>query len=310
MPAMCKEGSAQCNTRANTTDLLATIRSGVLEMFGITEAAVLRTDEHGKQVVWEKGDYLIAADNPDDARYLTLWFKGKKKVGELWLVPGRESDVLGYLVVQKVKITGHRGKGLGLELYRQAFGCLGPRWRGMASERINRENEAQVPAIWKRLGAQRSEEGSYILNRPGLKESKGIELPARLAVRTGDQVWSDPPNKITTHPDLYLEAIRSIYKLHDTWMARGHLERNWSKIHAENPPVDGFVTTTGRFVTREEAFELLSPALRVEVMGPQCKRDYLLSTDLRELYDVEPEFLSRQLADPNAHPHYKGHQGD
>lgn len=127
---------------------------------------VLRVDEHGKDIVWENDSYFIAVNDPEDVTFVSLWDKSKQvAVGWMYLAPGKEPETKGYMVVSSADIiTRHRGQRLGVEMYRQAFRFLGGKYKGLASEDNQRENQKQVPSIWKRLGAQKVN-GNFLLAR-------------------------------------------------------------------------------------------------------------------------------------------------
>lgn len=140
---------------------------------------VLRVDEHGKQIVWENDDFFIVANDLENATYLSLWDKSKQaNIGDLHISPGKEPETVGYAVVSSVYvISGYRGRGLGKELYRQAARFVNRKYKGLASEDNQRENQKQVPRIWKRLGAA-SGSGTFLL--PSVTESiqVGKRVPA------------------------------------------------------------------------------------------------------------------------------------
>lgn len=140
---------------------------------------VLRVDEHGKQIVWENGPFYIAVSDPENATYLTLWKTGvPHSIGDICIGPGKEPETIGYAVVYNVTVLPrYRGQGLGKELYRQAARFIDRKYKGLASEDNQRENQKQVPRIWKRLGAS-SGNGNFLL--PTVTESVqvGKRVPA------------------------------------------------------------------------------------------------------------------------------------
>jgi hypothetical protein len=48
------------------------------------EREVLLVDEHGKEIVYDNGDYRIVVDDKDNARYITLWHKKYVKGNGKW----------------------------------------------------------------------------------------------------------------------------------------------------------------------------------------------------------------------------------
>lgn len=133
---------------------------------------VLRVDEHGKNIVWEQGAYAIAVDNPQDAGYVNLWHEGKR-VGAMSLGRGRNSGTRGYKTVASVEVEkGHRGRGLGKQMYRVALEFVGEQYRGIGGEHEQRSNSRQVPAIYRALGGRELESGDLVIDRaeplPGL----------------------------------------------------------------------------------------------------------------------------------------------
>lgn len=139
---------------------------------GRAPRGVLRVDEHGKNIVWEQGSYAIAVDNPQDVGYVSLWHEGKR-VGAMSLGRGRTSGTRDYKTVASVEVEkGHRGRGLGKQMYRVALEFVGEQYRGIGGEHEQRSNSRQVPAIYRALGGRELDSGDLIIDRaepvPGL----------------------------------------------------------------------------------------------------------------------------------------------
>lgn len=125
----------------------------------------LRVDEHGKQIVWERGDYSIAVDSLQDASFITLWCQAKR-VGAMSLGAGRSYDTNGYATVCSVEIHAkHRGKGLGKALYEVALTFASDRYLGIGGENEQRSNNRQVPAIYRSLGGTMLPSGDCVITR-------------------------------------------------------------------------------------------------------------------------------------------------
>lgn len=148
----------------NRRCLMLNLKSLLSRVYLKENRHILRTDEHGKAIAWENDSYFIAINNPENVTFVSLWDKSKQvAVGWMHLAPGKERETKGYMVVTQADIlTSHRGQKLGLEIYRQAARFVGAKYLGLASENNQRENKKQVPAIWKRLGAQKVN-GNFLL---------------------------------------------------------------------------------------------------------------------------------------------------
>lgn len=106
---------------------------------------------HGKHVVQQIGQYRIAVDSPGRATYVSVWTPDNKCVGNLTTRGGHLRDQ--YLGIGKAELSrAHRGKGLGLAMYRALLANLDPQWKGIASYLPDRSNRKQVPKIYRRLG--------------------------------------------------------------------------------------------------------------------------------------------------------------
>jgi len=140
---------------------------------------VLFVDEYGKNIVYEYGDYRIAVDDPEDARYITLWYNNGKKwerVGFLdaWKTDMSFKDRNGkYLSIKNINIdTKHRGKGYGEKMYITLIDFSSNDTKGIFSYLPNRSNKKQVPSIYRSLGSDKSENDYQFIDF--VKENKLI----------------------------------------------------------------------------------------------------------------------------------------
>jgi len=147
---------------------------------------VLFKDENGNNIVFEKGDYRISINNPNNATLSTLWHKETVKGKDYWAKRGvlranvadrrfyGDKDFLDYLKISEVEIEKeHRGQKLGYQLYKAVIDFRGDNIVGMFSYTPSRINKKEVPSIWKRLGGKEAiGEADYQLIRFDKKESK------------------------------------------------------------------------------------------------------------------------------------------
>ena len=159
---------------------MQTVTKALKDALNLIEAReVLRVDEHGKQIVWGRYTFYIAVNDPENATYLTLWSNEvPHSIGNICVGPGKEPETAGYAVVLNVSVLPrYRNLGLGKELYQQAARFISSKYKGLASEDSQRENQKQVPAIWKRLSAKPGG-GNFLL--PSVTESLqvGKRVPA------------------------------------------------------------------------------------------------------------------------------------
>ena len=123
-------------------------------------------------MLWSEGDFFITADDWGDPRYFAVRkiddrFPDGMVVGYLVIVKGRVSETTGWAVVQKVEVNPkYRGLGLGKALYQAALHTISSRYRGLASEDLNRENQLEVPKIFKSLGGIQDEFGNWFIKKP------------------------------------------------------------------------------------------------------------------------------------------------
>lgn len=105
---------------------------------------------NGKHIVQVIGEYRIAVDTPGNASYVSVWTPDNKMVGSL---STRGTTLNNYLGIGKSQLEPrHRGKGLGVAMYRALLTNLNSRWQGIASYLPDRSNRKQVPKIYSRLG--------------------------------------------------------------------------------------------------------------------------------------------------------------
>lgn len=119
----------------------------------------------GKNVVATIGEYRIAVDDPHDANFVSVWTEDNKRVGAL--STRRTPDLVGreYLGISRAEIDPkHRGKRLGIAMYRALIDHLGPNWKGISSYLPDQANKKQVPKIWKRLNGVRKDD-HIVVNR-------------------------------------------------------------------------------------------------------------------------------------------------
>jgi len=156
---------------AKTAKQMAPIGTEQMALFSRADRrrSVLRTDEHGKDIVWEQGPYSISVNNVQDASFIALWHIDERTpVGTLNLRAGRDQETMDYAAVDYVEIDKkHRDQRLGTQLYRIALRYAGDQYRGLASEYVDRRNKNQVPSIYKALGgAESADTGNITVETP------------------------------------------------------------------------------------------------------------------------------------------------
>jgi len=124
---------------------------------------VLFVDEYGKKIVYDDGDFRIAIDDENDARYITLWHKEYVNGKESWVKRGfldawkskiNFKDRNGYyLSIHNIEIDRNfRDMGYGYKLYKTLFDFSGDDIKGIYSYLPNRINKKQVPKIYNKFG--------------------------------------------------------------------------------------------------------------------------------------------------------------
>lgn len=114
---------------------------------------LLYMDEHGKNIVYsDKEGYKIAVNDPKDARYITLWYNGKR-VGVL---EAREAYLNNYhghtgkfLTIAAAYIDKpHQSKGFGLKMYQVLREFSADDVLGFFSNLTDRQNKKVIPKIY------------------------------------------------------------------------------------------------------------------------------------------------------------------
>jgi len=124
---------------------------------------LLYIDEHGKNIVFDNGDFKIAVDDVTDARYITFWckeiVKGKEyfaKRGYLdaWKSEMKFKDRDGlYLSIRSIEIEKkYRGRGYGAKMYKALATFCHKDIKGIYSYLPNRVNKKQIPYLYKKMG--------------------------------------------------------------------------------------------------------------------------------------------------------------
>lgn len=137
---------------------------------GVSGREILYTDEYGKAIVFDNGEFKISVNSVEDATYIALWKDGKK-VGNMYLTPGRNSGTKDYMAVSTIVIESkYRGKGMGLEMYKAALKYSSMAFAGIGGENEQRSNSKQVPSIYRKLGGRQLPSGDFVLDRNKIGE--------------------------------------------------------------------------------------------------------------------------------------------
>ncbi|MDR0768787.1 MAG: hypothetical protein LBE71_02625 [Dysgonamonadaceae bacterium] len=133
--------------------MMATPKGGDIGSIKNKDRKILRTDEHGKRIVWENDGYFISATD-ENVPHIKLWEKKTgKNVGVLYASLNNFDVPTDFIHIDKVEIDSkHRGKGLAGEMYHALIDFSGDKVKGIASYLPQRSNKKQVPRIWERLG--------------------------------------------------------------------------------------------------------------------------------------------------------------
>jgi len=114
---------------------------------------VLYTDEHGKHIVYsDKEGYKIVVNNPNDAKYITLW-KNDKRIGVLEAREAYLNNYHGYtgkfLTIAATYVDKeHQNKGFGLKMYQVLKEFSADDVLGFFSDLTNRQNKKVIPRIY------------------------------------------------------------------------------------------------------------------------------------------------------------------
>jgi ribosomal protein S18 acetylase RimI-like enzyme len=130
-------------------------------------------DEYGKNIVYDDGNYRIAVDDENDARYITLWHKEIVKGKEYWAKRGYLDAWVSnmnfknrngkYLSIRSIEIElKHRNMGYGSKMYKALFDFSANDINGVYSFLPNRVNKKQVPKIYNKLGAVIEDDYQFI----------------------------------------------------------------------------------------------------------------------------------------------------
>ena len=131
---------------------------------------VLYVDKHGKNIVYDSGDYAISINDESRATYAILWYKEFeyqwKNVGTIRVTISKrrfkgDDDFKTYYNMDEVSIKPtHRNKGFGNALYRTIIDFAKDDIAGLFSYLPNRANTTRVPHIYKKFGAETPEDNT------------------------------------------------------------------------------------------------------------------------------------------------------
>lgn len=134
------------------------INEGVLKN---KDREILFVDEHGKNVVYDNGSYRIVVDDPDNARFITLWNNTDDKWVNVGVLDAKKSkhtykDKKGnFLSINSIEIDKpHRGLGYGKKMFKTLVDFSGNDVQGIYSYLPNRRNKKQIPNIYKKFDSE------------------------------------------------------------------------------------------------------------------------------------------------------------
>ncbi len=120
---------------------------------------------NGKSSVWTNGQYHIVVDTPGNAKYISVWTQDNTRVGylETRTIPGYKD----WLAIGDVGLLkDHRGKRLGIQMYRVLIQEMAPKYKGIAGYLPDTINKREVPAIYRRLGGKLDPENADVMLVP------------------------------------------------------------------------------------------------------------------------------------------------
>lgn len=230
-------------------------------------------DENGwrQDFVAKKGDYKISVNDANDATSAAVWL-GDKKVGELTTLSPHSNATHapdGWLGIHKAWIDrGHRGKGLGTEMYRALASHLGEGHEGLYAQPLadagndtSRHNDAEIPAIYKKLGGRFDDEGNGYL--PKLEKAISVNPNSRAPLLSSEPVdVEDESGKLSAHeaPSLHHGGERSAEE--EPSVSGAGTERGGPEIAGERR--EGGVLAMGQDTFRRQVLESVIPAAAKE----------------------------------------------
>lgn len=123
---------------------------------------------NGKNVMWDNGYYYIAANNPNDPTYLTVWTEDNKRIGYMATQTVTKKGV-PWLKVDNVDIKkSHQGSKLGRTLYQILVWNMNPERGGLIGYKPDIVNK-RVHSIYKRLGAEDDGGDNWFVRNPNAK---------------------------------------------------------------------------------------------------------------------------------------------
>lgn len=115
------------------------------------------------------------------------------------------------------------------------------------------------------------------------------------------------------HVEVLMQILKHELRLTDAELDRmmERLQQDWDDYFEGRVLVWGYRTTTGRFVTRGEAWLMLTPRMRKEIDDAVGAASTEMSTDvLAQLYEEEPVLKVKRVRDDAMPAFYRGREGD
>jgi len=154
----------------------------------------LYIDNNGKHIVYENKDgYVIAVNDPDNAKYITLWYNDER-VGVLEARDNYLNDYHGrytgkFLSVQSIYIDEeHRDKKFGLKLYKVLQEFSATDVIGFFSELKNRQNKKIIPKIYNHFNNEIVEDYHIVTYADGGIVSQIVYF-AIFAIEEDEENW-------------------------------------------------------------------------------------------------------------------------